>query len=138
MIYIDANIFIYPIINPEGEGRSRICRELLLKIASKRIEGFTSFLTWDEVVHSVKRYLGRDIAITEGRKFTEFPNLTFLKVDEGVIMDAQILISKYNLNPRDAIHVSTAIRNGIKKIITDDPDFDKVREIKRIRLEEFK
>ncbi len=138
MIYLDANIFIYPIVNPVGEERGRICGELLLKAASKRIDAFTSLLTWDEVVHSIKRYLGRDIAVVAGKKFIEFPNLTFLRVDEGIISEAQILISKYNLNPRDAIHASTAIRNGIKKIISDNPDFDKVKEIKRIRLEEFK
>ena len=44
------------------------------------------------------------------------------------------IIEKYNLKPRDAIHVASALTNNIKEIVSDDPDFDKVKEIKRKKL----
>ena len=47
------------------------------------------------------------------------------------LSQAQALISKYNLHPRDSIHVSSAIGKKIKTIISDDEEFDKIKEIKR-------
>jgi len=34
----------------------------------------------------------------------------------------------------NAIHAATAILNGEREIITDDADFDKVKELRRISL----
>ena len=41
------------------------------------------------------------------------------------------------MKPKDAIHSACAIKNGIKEIISDDPDFDTLKEAKRILLEEL-
>ena len=43
-------------------------------------------------------------------------------------------MEKYKLKPRDAFHVAIMENFGIKEIVSDDSDFDKVREIKRIKL----
>ncbi|MEM1574817.1 MAG: type II toxin-antitoxin system VapC family toxin, partial [Nitrososphaerota archaeon] len=40
----------------------------------------------------------------------------------------------YNLKPSDAIHLATMEKVGIKNIVTEDEDFDKVKEVKRIWL----
>jgi predicted nucleic acid-binding protein len=72
----------------------------------------------------------------DGKFFLEFPNLKILKIDSEVIKEAQKLVETYKLKPRDAIHAACAIKNNIKEIISDDPDFGKVKEIKRIKLED--
>lgn len=36
------------------------------------------------------------------------------------------------LNPSDALHVASMMNNGIKEIISEDKDFDKLKEIRRI------
>lgn len=136
MIYLDANIFIYAVINTDKEGE--YCRKILTKLVKNELDGHTSFITWDEFVHIIKKHKGREIAILEGNKFLEFPNLRFLKVNEDVIIKAQSLISKYSINPRDAIHAATALVNNINEIISNDKDFDTIKEIKRISLERFK
>lgn len=96
----------------------------------------TASLTWDELVWSIRKICGAEIAIDEGKRFLEFPNLKILSIDEKTIKEAQEIVEKYKLKPRDAIHVSCAIKNNIKEIISDDCDFDKIKEIKRVRLEE--
>ncbi|MBS3099145.1 type II toxin-antitoxin system VapC family toxin [Candidatus Pacearchaeota archaeon] len=130
--YVDANIFLNPVLYKDGKAEK--CREILRQITGGEIAAVTSFLTWDEFVHVIRKQLGREIATKEGDKFLKFPNLTFLKVDENVIFKAQELIAEYNVKPRDAIHAASALAKGIREIISDDPDFDKIKELKRIRI----
>ncbi len=138
MIYLDANIFLSAIVNPTTDEQSKICNEILRKVVFKELSAATSLLTWDEIVFIIKKTLGRNIAGIEGKKFLSFPNLLFLKVDDNVIFLAQDLSIKYNLNPRDAIHAASALTNNINEILSDDSDFDQIKEIKRIKLENFK
>ena len=130
MIYLDANIFIYPIT---GTGtKSEACIEILDKVFNGEQEAGTSVLTWDEFQYSLWKTIGKEKAIEESSIFLKSPNLKFFKVDSEIIQKAQKLSEEYNLKPRDAIHTASMIVNGIKEIISDDPDFDKVQEIKRI------
>jgi len=41
-------------------------------------------------------------------------------------------MEKYDLKPRDAIHLSAAIEHGVFTIISEDKDFDKIKEIERL------
>jgi len=91
-------------------------------------------LTWDEVVWVVSKVLGRDDGISQGRKLLGFPNLEFINVDESILTKAQTLIDKYKLSPRDSIHVASALDRKIKAAISDDEDFDQVKEITRTPL----
>jgi len=130
MNYIDANIFVYAIINNDNKGE--VCRNILREVAFNKLKAFTSYLTWDEVIYVVKKEKNKDIAIMEGSKLLSFPNLNFIRVDKQIIFLAQKLIKNYNLNPRDSIHAATALIIGAKEIISDDQDFDVIKEIKRI------
>jgi len=136
MIYVDSNIFIfYAISDEKTEEKSFLSKNVLLKVAEGKLEASTSSLTWDELVWSVRKILGNEIALQKGQKFLEFPNLKILNVNQEVIGEAQRILEKYNIKPRDAIHASCAIRNNIKEIASDDPDFDKISELKRVKLE---
>jgi len=136
MKYLDSNVFIYPVIADEKtERKAFLAKKILLKIAEGSLKAATASLTWDELIWSVRKISGLEIAIEEGKKFLEFPNLKILSVDEKTIKEAQEIIEKYKLKPRDAIHASCAIKNNIKEIISDDQHFEKIKEIKRIELE---
>ena len=132
MSYIDANIFIYAVLN--SDEKSKQCIQILKKIMNNKIIGFTSLLTWDEFYYSIKKYLNKEDAIKKSAKFLQFPNLIFLSVDDKIIIKAHDLIKEYNLKPRDAIHAASALIHNIKEIISDDSDFDKVKELKRIKI----
>ena len=132
-IYIDTNVFIESILRDNKE-----CQTILEKIINKEVQGITSILTWDELVFILRKFIGKEIAISEGEKFLRFPNLIFVDAKKEIIQNAQKLIGKYNLQPRDAIHIATAIHAGINEIVSEDSDFDVIKEIKRISPGNFK
>lgn len=133
MAYVDTNVFVYPLIYAQTLEETKLATKILHKIAEGGISAQTSSLTWDELVWTVRRFKGAETAQLEGRRLLHFPNLKLLSVD-GVLQLAQVLLEKYNLGPRDAIHIACALKNGITEIISDDKEFDKVKEIKRIGL----
>lgn len=133
--YLDTTVFTYAILY--NDDKSHHCKELVKSIAKGNIIGFTSVITWDEVVYTVKKTLGKGISKEEGKKFLNLPNLVILRLDKTVLTKAQELIENYSLDPRDAIHVATALIHGADEIISDDADFDVVKEIKRIPLGDF-
>jgi predicted nucleic acid-binding protein len=78
--------------------------------------------------------MGRNEAISQGHKLLGFLNLKFISADENILSQAQALMNKYNLSPRDSIHIASAIDRKLKIIISDDEDADVVKEIKRTPL----
>jgi predicted nucleic acid-binding protein len=136
MPYIDSNVFIYPAIyQTEAQQKAKKAKEILHKIENGELSAYTSTLTWDEVVWVISRVMGRNDGIAQGRKLLGFPNLKFINADENVLTQAQTLMDKYKLSPRDSIHVASALVRNIKAVISDDADFDQVQEIKRTPLE---
>lgn len=125
--YIDANVFIQAILR--GDNNSK---KVLQKIIRKEIDGITTILSWDELVYILEKFINKDIAVIEGKKFLIFPNLIFADAKKEIIMKAQKLVEGYDLKPRDAIHAATAINLDISEIVSEDDDFDKIKELKRI------
>lgn len=135
MAYIDSNVFLYPILYSEkDEPKVNQAKEILHSIETGEIRAFTSTLTWDEVVWVVRKTMGRNEAISQGQKLLGFLNLEFIPADENILSQAQALMAKYNLNPRDAIHVASALDRKLKIIISDDEDLETVKELKRTSL----
>ena len=133
MIYLDANIFLYALLNDDEKGES--CRSLLIKVA-KEEDACTSLLTWDECVYILKKKKSKEIAVSEGERLLIFPHLQFVHVDKIIIAKAQQIMKSYNLEPRDAIHAASALNIHVRKIVSDDPDFDNIPELKRIKPNE--
>lgn len=135
MQYVDSNVFLYSVLySPDLEPKAKRAKEILQKIENKELSAATSTLTWDEVVWVATKLLGRSGGISQGQKLLGFPNLEFVNVDEGVIALAQSLMDKYRISPRDSIHVASALSRKATIIISDDEDFDQIKEIKRIPL----
>jgi predicted nucleic acid-binding protein len=132
MPYIDANVFIFPILyEEEQEPKVKHAKQILQSIEKGELSAYTSTLTWDEVVWIVRKAMGRAEAISQGQKLLGFLNLHWIIVDENILSQAQSLMNKYNLHPRDAVHVASAINRKIVSIISDDLDIDQVKEINR-------
>jgi hypothetical protein len=136
MPYLDSNVFIYPVIyQTEAQPKASKAKEILRNVENGKLSAYTSTLTWDEVVWVVSKVMGRNEGINQGQKLLGFPNLQFVTADENVIIQAQRLMNKYKMSPRDSIHVASALERRTKSVISDDADFDQVKEITRTSLE---
>ncbi|MBI4162693.1 MAG: type II toxin-antitoxin system VapC family toxin [Candidatus Aenigmarchaeota archaeon] len=136
MIYLDANVFIFPILTQDTR-KSMACKEILEKVVDGKLNAATSALTWDEIVWATRKYLGAADSIEEGKKFMEFPNLRLIETNESTLIIANKLMERNKLKPRDALHAATAIANNAEGIISGDSDFDNVKELKRFSIEKF-
>lgn len=132
MKYIDSNIFLTPILYEPDIPEVKSCKNLLMDIFKGKIKACTSVLTWDEVVYICKRQFGLESAKKQGNLLTAFPNLVFYNATLSIIKEAQSLIEKYNLRPRDTIHGATMLTKNLETIISYDKDFDKIPELTRI------
>ena len=70
-------------------------------------------------------------AIEYCEKIRELPNLEILSLPSSLV-PKMIKYMKSDIRPRDAIHIATMVEHGIFTIVSDDPDFDKIKEIERL------
>mgnify|MGYP001565720883 CR=1 FL=1 len=136
MAYIDTNVFVYAALENPKNSEAVYCRAVLGKIVAKGISASTSILTWDELVWACKKALALAESVGQGQRLLNLQNLKVKECNTAIAAVAGELMIKYMLKPRDALHAATAILNGEKEIISDDADFDKVKELKRVTLAE--
>lgn len=131
LVYLDSNIFILAALSDNTKAVK--CKNLLKKMILGELHALTSSLTVDEIVWVIwKETKDRNLAIEEGLRILSFDNLKIAEVDEIIMKKSLIFMKNYSsLKPRDAIHLAVAIGSKCDLIMSDDSDFDKVKEIKR-------
>ncbi len=136
MIYLDSNIFIFAAI--DGGELGGKARAIIDAVNRNQLEAMTSAITFDELVHIVRKNRDSSLAVKTGRAFLELNTLVIIDVNRRILDEALFLIEKYNFRPMDSIHLAAMRINRIDEILSEDSDFDKVKEIKRISLNKFK
>ena len=134
--YVDSNIFIFAYSDEKENGI--ICRKILNLIVEEKINVFTSVLTFDEVFNKIMKLKDKETALVASKLFLNLQNLNFIDVNWNTINSSLLLLKDYNLGPRDSIHLACALSKNLKNIITNDKDFDKIKEIKRFDINDFK
>jgi len=130
MKYLDSNVFLYPILY-EGK-KSKKAQKILTEMVKDNLICLTASLTIDEVLWIVTNKVSREKALEVGKDIFELPNLKILDVRAIDVLNAIDLMERYKqLKPRDAIHGAVCLNAEIRTIVSDDNDFDKIKEIKR-------
>lgn len=129
MLYLDAGVFIYAALSRDSIGKR--ARALLQKIQDGSVDAASCTLAFDEVTWVVGKHRTREDAISAAAAFLAMPNLKLLAVNQDALISALNLMRRYTLDPRDAIHASTAILNKCSAIVSSDAHFDYLPEIPR-------
>lgn len=132
--YLDANLFIYAFVNEDNVGIA--ARNILGRVVKGEIKAVTSFLTYDEFFWGIRTKFDRQRVLAYAKSFLEIPRLEFVQVDDRVIFQTQDLLEKYSLDPRDAIHLASALVSSARVFITQDFDLENFPDIKIQRLSE--
>ncbi|WP_202319188.1 type II toxin-antitoxin system VapC family toxin [Archaeoglobus neptunius] len=131
-VFIDANYIIY-LKYSESDETFDYCVSLLKKLENHNL--LTNIVVIDEVVWILNRKYG--IELEEIFEFLDrimnLVNIIRLDGEEYGLMKE--IMAKYNLKPSDAIHAASMKRAGIRHIVSEDSDFDKVKWIKRIWMD---
>jgi predicted nucleic acid-binding protein len=132
VLYLDANVFIFAAINTEELGEQ--ARSLLSRIQRGEEKAGTSALTFDEVFWVIKKH-NSDLAFEACHALLNFPNLEIIAANKELASSALQLIRDCQLRPRDALHAATAIAEKADYIVSEDPDFDRITQLKRKTLD---
>lgn len=134
MFYCDSNLFICAL---SAGAKAEAATKILKALSKGEIWGMTCSLTVGEVLWVVWKKANMEEAIKAAKIMFTFPNLSIVDTTASDVKRAIGLIRKYGLTPRDAIHAACSLNHAIFPIISDDPDFDVVKELKRLSFEDM-
>ncbi len=129
-VYLDANLLIYASIDETEIGGK--ARKIIEKIKEGRYKAYTASLTFDEIMYAIQKNADREKAIRTAELYIKLQNLNIIPIDTQLIIKSIEVYKKTNLKPRDSIHLTAMISKNLHIIISSDPDFDKIKDIKRI------
>lgn len=132
MIYLDANFFLFSILDVTQKGEN--ARKIQDSIIRGKQDASTSALTLDEIMWVLVKNKKKHMLRTVIEGIYSMPNLDISQVSSTVPLLALELIEKHALSPRDAFHVAIMKEGKIGSIVSDDDDFDKVEWVKRIPI----
>ncbi len=132
-LYLDSNLFIYAALNHETFGVS--ARLILERVKNGDINAVSSILSLDEVQWSIQKAIGKEEAHKAVSLFIVFPNITWVDVTKSIFADALNFYKGGLLRSRDSLHLATMKFSNVSRIVSNDSDFDKIKNIKRIKIE---
>ncbi len=118
--YFDTGVFVTPMLKNRSRTVVDQCVEWQRSIEEGRVRAYTSYLTWDEICYLVQRSVSREDASVVGQDFLSLPNLEFVPVESEVMKIAQMILGKWLVRPRDAIHASSSLMAAGGTIVTLD------------------
>lgn len=131
-VYLDANFFIF--FNFDQSARGQAARKIHERILAGSLVAVTSALALDEVMWVIIKNKRSETLREVIEDIFAMRNLNVKDVIASTAFDALDYIERYDLKPRDAFHAAMMKSAGVSEIISDDHDFDRVKEIKRIKL----
>jgi len=133
-VYLDTNVFFFAGFGDEKDPRTQKAKELLIRIGEGKETAYTSLITIDELIWAIIRQRkDRKTAIEQGFRMHALP-IHFIPLITSISLRALHLMQRYHLNPRDALHAASCLEVKANGLVTDDADFDAVKDIKRIKL----
>ncbi|ABM80614.1 type II toxin-antitoxin system VapC family toxin [Hyperthermus butylicus] len=131
--FLDTPLLVY--LNTIAEDERRLVYESFYLDILSRYKLYTDVLVLDELIYVSKRKYGIPYSVT--LDFIEaivLPYVTVIGLGEDEYREAARLIAKLNLKPSDALHVAAMKMNGIRLVISEDKELDKVPDVKRVWL----
>jgi predicted nucleic acid-binding protein len=134
-IAFDTSIFIYQLENyPRYVA---LTNTIFTWVELPGHSAVTSILTVAELLVPAYRNSDQKLLAQYRAIWNNFPKITWLATDPEVADMAARIRAMYRLKTPDAIQAATAIVGDATLLVTNDPEFKRVREVESIVLEEL-
>ena len=130
LVYLDTNFFVY-IFSKDSEEVKKLVKGM------EQYKLFTSCLTYDEFVWTIKKLLGKESALMAADFILSIKPLKFLVVTKNTLLISKRAMTTYDLDPRDSIHYASMLLEEIFQIVSEDRDFKNIPNIQRIDCPAF-
>jgi uncharacterized protein len=128
--FIDTNIFLYSV------GRDHPLKPTSVtaihRIRDSQIAAVINTEIIQEILYHFQSIKQLPIGIRLAKDVVSIAARIFPVEEIDLSLAIELLESYPKIQTRDAFHAATMIHNGIKEIISTDPHFDLIHEIKRI------
>ncbi|MEM2998445.1 MAG: type II toxin-antitoxin system VapC family toxin [Thermoproteota archaeon] len=127
-VFLDSNFLIY--LNAMTSGERGKFDELFVRLIKDQV--FINILVVNEVLYVSRKYGLSYEATLKFLRSIVLPYVEVVSIGEGDLNLVEKYLLKYRLKPSDAMHLATIEKTGANYIVSEDEDFDKVEEVKRI------
>ena len=133
-LFVDASLLIYLNTLSDGEGVSY--EEFYIDLVRDNTL-YTDVLVLGELIYVSKRKYGVPYEVTlEFIESIVLPYVIVLPLGVDEYNHARRFMLDFGLKLSDALHLWVMASNRIQAIVAEDTNFDKVKEVKRIWLED--
>lgn len=133
-LFLDASFLIY--LNSSTHDDRKALDSLFHELLSKDL--YTNLLVIDETLYISKTKYGVPYNVTLNFfKKIVLPYVEAIPIDESDLEAMEEYLTKYDIKPSDAIHLATMEKKSIAHIVSEDEEFDRIKEIRRIWLSKF-
>jgi predicted nucleic acid-binding protein len=130
LIFVDSNVPMYLI--GDDHPHKADAQRLLERLTSDRERLVTDAEVFQEILHRY-RAINRPDAIQPAFDVLHTIVDEVFEVDtEGVDAAKQVLLGRWGLSARDALHVALMSVHGVTRLLSFDRDFDQVPGIERL------
>jgi predicted nucleic acid-binding protein len=128
--FIDTNIFLYSVSRDHPLKPASVTA--IHRIRDGQITAVINTEIIQEVLYHFQSIKQLPIGIRLAKDVVSISSQIFPVEEIDLSLAIELLESYPKIQTRDAFHAATMIHNGIKEIISTDPHFDLIRQIKRI------
>ncbi len=130
-IFIDTPLLVY--LNTLTDPRDKILYENYYLDLLSKYKAYTDVLVLDELIYVSKKKYGIPYELSiEFIEAIVLPYINILELGEEEYEHASKLMIEYKLKPSDSLHIGAMLNNGINVIVSEDKEFDKIKQIKRV------
>ena len=132
-VLLDSHVFLDYFLQSDRRAKAESFISLILTGKSL---GFVSTIALAEIKYKMLKLFGHEKAGNAIFLIKNSPNMSIIDVNHNIAEMAADIRHKYykknknEMSYADAIHVSTAITSNCDVLITGDPDFKEIQEIK--------
>jgi predicted nucleic acid-binding protein len=128
--FIDTNIFIYA--KGKDHPLKPACVSMIKRIGEHEITAIVNTEVIQEILYRYQSIKNLPLGISLAKEAIQICSLILPVTAADLSLALDILEAHPQIQTRDAFHAATMINNGIKEILSTDPHFDLIPEIKRI------